>query len=112
MGAGGRRPDRTAEFIEPAVELTDAVREPEPEQPDVPELLRTIAKLTALLPPTVTWLPLKVAGYRAGLSSEQVRKWAVVLGWVDYRREGRLIFINKASLDARLLRLGRHPIER
>src|SRR6266480_536130 len=87
---------------------------------DVPTLLRTIAELTALneqylaerATPPITWLPLKIAAHRAGLGSEQMRKWAVVRGWVDSRREGRLIFINKASLDARLARLGRRPIER
>jgi hypothetical protein len=82
MAQAGRRPDRTAEFIEPAVGLMDAAREPEPEQPaeqpNVQALVQTIEKLTAInerllaerAAPTITWLPLKVAAHRAGIVYE------------------------------------------
>src|SRR5258707_14410402 len=98
------------------IEPPDAV-EPAAEQPDVQMLVQTLKEVLAInaryeamfaerAAPSITWLSPKEAGYRAGgLSSAWMIKWAE-RGWVDSRREGRLIFIDKASLDARLKRLG------
>jgi hypothetical protein len=58
------------------------------------------------VPPSPEWLTIKVAAYRAGITYEAMRMW-IQRGWVDSRREGSLIFVNAASLDARLARLGR-----
>jgi hypothetical protein len=99
------------------LEPPDAV-EPDAGSPNVQVLVETLKEVMAInaryeamfaerAAPPITWLSPKEAGYRAGgLSSAWMIKWAE-RGWVDSRREGRLIFINKASLDARLKRLGR-----
>lgn len=108
-------------------ERDDPIEPPEPEpvveSPSVQVLVETLKEVMALnaryeallaerAAPSITWLSPKEAGYRAGgLSSAWMIKWAE-RGWVDSRREGRLIFINEASLDARLARLGRLPRDR
>jgi hypothetical protein len=106
--------------IEPGVELMDAAREQQPaEQPDVQALVRIIEKLTATnernerllaerAASPVKWLTIKVAAHRALLGDEQMRRWEK-RGWVNSKREGRMISIDQDSLDARLRRIGREP---
>jgi hypothetical protein len=84
---------------------------------DVPKLLRTIEALTALneryerllaeraASPT-SWLTIKQAAFRAGITYQAMHMW-VQRRWVESRREGSLIFVDEASLGARLVRMGR-----
>jgi hypothetical protein len=90
--------------------------QPEPEQPaeqhDIPTLQRTIRELRATLkpeaPPT-RWLPVKAAAYRATIGDEQMRRWARDAKVIS-RREGRPFYIDEASIDVHLARLGRKPV--
>jgi hypothetical protein len=110
---------RRDEPIGPQANEVEALRAQIAEQPDVPELLRIIAELTArnernerLLveraASPITWLTIKVAAHRALIGDVQMRRWEK-RGWVDSKREGRLISIDQDSLDARLRRFGRKP---
>jgi hypothetical protein len=104
----------------------DAARtepEPEPEQENdrLAVAMKLIAELTAdnqtlraekaerEAPPPIKWLSIKGAAYRAGIGDEQMRRWAAN-GRVISRREGRPIFVDEASVDVYLARLGRKPV--
>jgi hypothetical protein len=99
------------------IEPPDAI-EPGVEQHDVPTLLQTIENLTAIIErkdrllaeraSPITWLTSKAAANRALLGDTQMRRWEK-WGWVNSKREGRNLYIDQDSLDARLRRLGRKP---
>jgi hypothetical protein len=97
MAQAGRRPDRTAEFIEPAGELTDAAREPEPEPGDVSanlaglKIAAVVANAEALRTENETlraklaehaerdaavWQTLKSAAIDIGMKYRKARDWA------------------------------------
>jgi hypothetical protein len=94
----------------------DPIEPPAAAVPKVAVLLATIAALqdaNAKLraerrPLPAEWMTIKEAAYRAGIVYEAMRLW-VNRQRVESRREDGLIFVNVASLDARLARLGRAP---
>jgi hypothetical protein len=108
-----------AEQFEFPGNLPETLPDVAPEAPavgTVAELLVTVATLqlaNAKLraerrPLPAEWMTIKEAAYRAGIVYEAMRQW-VNRHLVESRREDGLIFVNVASLDARLARLGRVP---
>jgi hypothetical protein len=97
--------------------MPQAHAEPEQVEPDtIAGLLKLVAELQAdnarlrarhpAAPPPPEWMTIKRAADRAGISYEGMRLW-VHRQLVESRREGGLIFVNVASLDERLRRVGR-----
>jgi hypothetical protein len=97
--------------------MPQARAQPEQVEADtVAGLLKLVAELQAdndrlragrpAAPPPPEWMTIKEAAFRASISSERMRQ-LVHLKRVVSRREGGSIFVNVASLDERLRRVGR-----